>query len=211
MKLVGFKVVLFVLVTGLLGSLAQAETSAEELTRLLKPIETLTADFEQTLVSASGQTLQQVAGELKAKRPGLFFWHTQPPLEQTIVTDGEKVWLFDPDLEQVTIQTLSQQLSNTPALLLSGEVSSIDSEYDISKRESASADSQIFVLKPKGVDSLFDTLQMAFTHGLLTTMELKDSLGQVTTLYFSNLKLNQALAANTFHFEIPPGIDVIRE
>ncbi len=211
MKLVGLLTTLLLLGSSACCRSVLADTGAEELTRLLKPVETLSADFEQTLVSASGQTLQQVTGELKAKRPGLFFWHTQPPLEQTIVTDGEKVWLFDPDLEQVTIQTLSQQLSNTPALLLSGEVSTIDREYEVATRDTGNPDSHIFVLKPKGVDSLFDTLQLAFTHGLLTTMELKDSLGQVTTLYFRDVEVNKEMEAKTFHFEIPPGIDVIRE
>ncbi|OZG73653.1 outer membrane lipoprotein carrier protein LolA [Hahella sp. CCB-MM4] len=199
------------LCAGFFSQVAQASTASEELTKLLKPIETFSASFEQTLVSASGQTLQQVTGVLKAQRPGLFFWHTQPPLEQTIVTDGEMVWLYDPDLEQVTVQTLSQQLSNTPALLLSGEVSTIDREYNVVSRETGNAETSIFQLTPKGVDSLFDTLQLGFNHGVLTTMELKDSLGQVTTLYFSDSEMNLPFSENTFHFEIPDGVDVIRE
>ena len=84
-------IVLLTLWVGMVCQLAKAATPVEELSTLLKPVQTFTASFEQTLVSASGQTLQQVSGELKAKRPGLFFWHTKPPLEQTIVTDGEKV------------------------------------------------------------------------------------------------------------------------
>ncbi|WP_020408852.1 outer membrane lipoprotein chaperone LolA [Hahella ganghwensis] len=207
------RIMLFVLAlcASLISFVTQAKTASEELTKLLKPIETFSASFEQTLISASGQTLQQVNGTLKAQRPGLFYWHTQPPLEQVIVTDGEKVWLHDPDLEQVTVQTLSQQLSNTPALLLSGEVATIDNEYDVERKESGNDTVKIFELTPKGVDSLFDTLKLAFSNGALTTMELKDSLGQVTTLYFSGAEMNVPFSDNTFHFEIPPGVDVIRE
>ncbi len=189
---------------------ANAQTAADGIAALLRNIDTFSADFEQTLVSGKGQILQQVSGKLKAKKPGLFYWHTLPPLEQEIVTDGEQVWLYDPDLEQVTIQKLSKQLANTPALLLSGEVSDIESQYQVAE-VTIEAGKQAFFLTPKNPDSLFDSLYLAFQQGQLSIMQLKDSLGQETILKFSGQQINSGVSQDDFHFEIPEGVDVIRE
>lgn len=188
-----------------------AETASQDLAELLRHVDTFSAKFKQTLISAKGQTLQQIDGNLKAKRPGLFYWYTSPPLEQEIVTDGEQVWLYDPDLEQVTVQRLSVQLSKTPALLLSGEVSDIEEQYSVTKVTNE-LHKAAYVLHPKSPDSLFDSLYLAFDHRKqLNLMQLRDSLGQETTLEFSRQIINQGITDEDFHFEIPEGVDVIRQ
>src|SRR5690606_35728590 len=104
---------------------ADEEKAAQRLTELLNQAQTLTARFSQLTLDGSGSRLQETSGELALKRPGQFRWHTDAPLEQLLVSNGKQIWLYDPDLEQVTIQTLDQRLSHTPALLLSGDVSQI--------------------------------------------------------------------------------------
>ncbi|MBK8972794.1 MAG: outer membrane lipoprotein chaperone LolA [Hahellaceae bacterium] len=203
-------------VSVLASSLAFAEgdeTAVVHLSRLLKPLTTYQADFEQTLLSAQGQTLQNVKGQMKAKRPGQFYWHTEPPLEQTVVTDGQRVWIHDPDLEQVTIQDLAQQLSATPALLLSGEVGRIEEAYDVSyaNPQPGQPVRPDFMLKPKGTESLFQWLTLHFVEDTLYAMSLVDTLGQKTLLRFDNPKKNPELSDALFQFTPPPGADVIEQ
>ena len=189
----------------------RADDSSQQLARLLENVDTFSAEFQQTLVSAKGSTIQRVSGQLKAMRPGLFYWYTAPPLEQILVTDGDQVWLYDPDLEQVTIQGLSAQFSRTPALLLSGEVEDIDGQYTVSQVNNENQKTA-FQLVPKSPDSLFDSLYLAFdARQQLALMQLKDSLGQETTLEFKSQQVNQGVSKDDFVFEMPDGVDVIRQ
>ncbi len=206
------------LLAALLLLLMSARTSATEdavshLSRLLEPVAAFRAGFTQTLFSAQGQTLQEVKGQLRAMRPGLFFWHTDPPLEQTVVTDGQTVWIHDPDLEQVTIQPLDQQLASTPALLLSGEIDSIREAYAVSYAQPAGSGEPLpdFLLRPHGTDSLFQWLTLHFVGDTLQAMSLVDSLGQKTLLRFDGPLNNPPLTEADFHFAIPEGVDVIRQ
>lgn len=105
------------------------------LTQLLEKSQTLSARFSQLTLDGSGTQLQETTGQMSLQRPGLFYWHTDAPQEQLMVSDGKKVSLWDPDLEQVTIKTLDQRLTQTPALLLSGDVSKISQSFDISAKE----------------------------------------------------------------------------
>jgi outer membrane lipoprotein carrier protein len=126
-----------------------------------------------------------------------------------LVSNGEKVWLYDPDLEQVTIQTLDQRLTHTPALLLSGDVSKISENFAISHSESGTVVD--FILKPKSKDSLFDSLRLSFRNKVLNDMQLIDSIGQRTNILFLGVKMNEALDDGLFTFDIPQGADVIQE
>lgn len=189
--------------------LADEEAAVQRLTQLLNQAQTITARFSQLTLDGSGTQLQETAGQLALKRPGLFRWHTDEPMEQLLVSNGEKVWLYDPDLEQVTIQTLDQRLTHTPALLLSGDVSKIRDNFEISYKEGGSVVD--FILKPKSKDSLFDTLRLSFRSGSLNDMQLIDSIGQRTNILFLNVKMNEALDDGQFSFDIPEGADVIQE
>src|SRR3990167_6385094 len=141
------------------SALADEDASAQRLTVLLSQAQTISARFSQLTLDGSGTQLQETAGQRVRKRPGLFRWHTDAPMEQLLVSNGEKVWLYDPDLEQVTIQTLDKRLTHTPALLLSGDVSKISENFEISHSESGNVVD--FILKPKSKDSLFDSLRLS--------------------------------------------------
>jgi outer membrane lipoprotein carrier protein len=185
------------------------EASAQRLTVLLSQAQTISARFSQLTLDGSGTQLQETAGQLVLKRPGLFRWHTDAPMEQLLVSNGEKVWLYDPDLEQVTIQTLDKRLTHTPALLLSGDVSDIRENFSISHQEGGNVVD--FILKPKSKDTLFDSLRLSFRSGVLNDMQLIDSIGQRTNILFLSVKMNEAVDDASFSFEIPEGADVIQE
>ncbi|MBD1589350.1 outer membrane lipoprotein chaperone LolA [Pseudomonas typographi] len=201
---------LWVAALGLGGTAAHADEQAvKSLTQLLEQAQTLTGRFSQLTLDGSGTQLQETAGELSLQRPGLFYWHTDPPQEQLMVSDGQKVSLWDPDLEQVTIKKLDQRLTQTPALLLSGDISKISQSFDISAKQSG--DVIDFTLKPKTKDTLFDSLRLSFRRGTLNDMQLIDSVGQRTNLLFTGIKANEPIPASIFKFDIPKGADVIQE
>jgi outer membrane lipoprotein carrier protein len=146
---------------------------------------------------------------MAVQRPGLFYWKTDAPNEQTIVSDGQKVTLWDPDLEQATIKKLDPRLSQTPALLLSGDVSQISQSFDITSKQASNVID--FTLKPKSKDTLFDSLRLSFRNGVINDMQLVDSVGQRTNILFTGVKANEPVAASKFKFDIPKGADVIQE
>ncbi|MBU1282973.1 outer membrane lipoprotein chaperone LolA [Pseudomonas sp. NPDC079086] len=191
------------------AAMADDEVAVQRLTELLNQAQTITARFSQLTLDGSGTQLQETAGQLALKRPGLFRWHTDAPMEQLLVSNGEKVWLYDPDLQQVTIQTLDQRLTHTPALLLSGDVSKIRENFEISHKEAG--DVVDFILKPKSKDTLFDSLRLSFRNKVLNDMQLIDSIGQRTNILFLNVKMNEPQDDAQFTFEIPAGADVIQE
>lgn len=198
--------------SALLFSLVPAhadQASAQRLTGLLQKAETLTGRFSQLSLDGTGTQLQETSGELALKRPGQFRWHTDAPMEQLLVSDGKKVWLYDPDLEQVTIQTLDQRLTHTPALLLSGDVSAISDNFEVTHKEAGEVID--FTLTPKAKDTLFDSLRLSFRGGVINDMQMVDGVGQRTNILFQGIKLNEPIHADQFTFEIPEGTDVISE
>lgn len=189
---------------------AQADDKdVARLTQLLEKSQTITARFSQLTLDAGGTSLQETAGQMSVKRPGLFYWHTDAPQEQVVVSDGQKVTLWDPDLEQATVKKLDVRLNQTPALLLSGDVSKISQSFDIVSKEQGEV--MDFTLKPKTKDTLFDSLRISFRRGLINDMQLIDGVGQRTNILFTGVKANQSIPASQFQFKIPEGADVIQE
>ena len=184
------------------------EENAKALSRLLSGYKSYQADFTQTVRTDDGQRIQQSSGALKARRGGDFYWRTEPPLEQTIVTQGDEVKVYDPDLLQVTVQPLERRVAATPALLLSGEVMDLASSFDISRDRAGKRD--VFTLAPRDQDTLFLELEMVFDEGVLSEMRLHDSLDQHSTLRFDNVVLNEPVSDDMFELDIPDGVDVIR-
>lgn len=199
----------FCLVSLPFTAMAADTQAAERLNELLSKASTITADFSQMTLSSNGANMQETSGTLEVKRPGMFRWHTNPPLEQELVSDGQQIWLYDPDLEQVTIQRMDQRMSHTPALLLSGDVSTLEENFEITMHQGGSVVD--FILAPKENDSMFDNLRLSFRDGLLNDMQMSDPIGQRTNILFQNVVLNPAIPSNRFTFEIPSGVDVISE
>lgn len=203
-RLLGFT--LISLITGLAHA---ADPATQRLSDLLGQAQTMTARFSQLTLDGSGTRLQEGSGDLSLKRPGMFRWQTRPPMEQLLISNGDQIWLYDPDLEQVTIQKLDKRLTQTPALLLSGDISRIHENFSVSVTDGGSVVD--FVLKPKAKDTLFDTLRLSFRNGVINDMQLIDGVGQRTNILFFDVKMNQPLADSQFVFTIPEGVDVIQE
>ncbi|MFC0669267.1 outer membrane lipoprotein chaperone LolA [Azotobacter chroococcum] len=204
-----FRMLLLSALTLVLLPVQADERSIQRLTQLLDQAQTLTARFSQLTLDGSGTQLQETSGEMALKRPGLFRWHTDAPLEQLLVSNGETVWLYDPDLEQVTIRSLDQRLTHTPALLLSGDISKIGENFDITHKEAGGVVD--FILKPKAKDTLFDNLRLSFRNGVVNDMQLIDGVGQRTNILFFGVKMNQSIDTAQFNFKVPEGTDVIQE
>ncbi|MGM0571961.1 MAG: outer membrane lipoprotein chaperone LolA [Pseudomonadota bacterium] len=193
---------------------AQAEESGEdaaaELASMLESYESFQSSFIQIVVNENGNRVQESRGSLKAKRPGLFYWETSKPHSQFVVSDGDKVEVYDPDLEQVTVHNLDEKVSTTPALLLSGEVDNLDETYRVSMR-STGDDTREFTLEPRSEDSLFVSLRLTFSGGELQEMRMQDSMSQLSVLSFEDIRLNEEVSDSAFVLEYPEGVDVIRD
>ncbi len=188
---------------------ALANEGADRLTRILEPLETYEARFEQLILNASGERLQQAKGRMWLSRPGKFRWEVDAPYQQEVVSDGSEVYLYDPDLEQVTVQELDQRVTHTPALLLSGRTDELTESYEVSHQQQG--DNETFRLVPKSADTLFEELQMTFRGQRLAALQMIDSTGQQTAIEFSDVRMNQNIDDDRFAFEVPDGADVIRD
>jgi len=189
-----------------LGLTAQArEADIDALSAKLKGIHTYSARFEQTIYDQDRRIVQSTQGELLAARPGKLRWSAEAPFAQLIVVDGVQIWRYERDLAQVVVSAYSDDLGGTPALLLSGDVSSIAARYRVTRGGDR------FVLTPRDPDSLFRQMQVEFRGRKLTRLELLDSLGQTTVLVLKRIRLNPTLDPALFSFTPPPGVDVLRD
>lgn len=190
-------------------ALAGQEQAAAKLAELLGGAQTLQGRFSQLTLDATGTQLQESTGTMELKRPGMFRWVTEPPLEQELVSDGSKVWLYDPDLMQVTIQQLDERMTHTPALLLSGDVEQISASFTIEYQDNGTASD--FYLTPTAKDTLFDSLRLSFLNGQIHDMQLSDAVGQRTNILFQKVRMDEPLDDSHFVFVIPADVDVIEE
>ena len=168
------------------------------------------ADFIQVVLDQNGKRIQSASGTMQFVRPGKFRWTYQKPYEQLIVGDGAKFWLYDADLNQVTVRKLDAALGSSPAALLSG---SNEIERGFTLKESGTQDGLDWLrATPKAQDSSFSGILMAFNaQAELVIMELNDQFGHKTVLRFSGLKRNPQLSPSLFKFVPPKGADVLSE
>ncbi|MHB0776474.1 outer membrane lipoprotein chaperone LolA [Halomonas sp. WWR20] len=205
-----WKTLVILSVAMLLPAAALADEQAtSRLTRLLKPLTTFSADFEQQILDGSGARLQQAQGHMWLSRPGKVRWEVEAPYRQTVVSDGDKVYLYDPDLEQVTVQPLDTRVTHTPALLLSGSADALAKNYDVTRQQQGATET--FTLVPSANDTLFEQLKLTFYGEQLEALQMTDSTGQRTAIAFDNAETNTDIDSQRFTFEIPDGVDVIRE
>ena len=186
---------------------ALADDALNAFIKRLDSVSSMETHFEQVTVDQSGSVLQSISGLLTVARPGKMRWETQPPYEQLVVSDGELVWIYDMDLEQVTIRELEQKLQDTPALLLSGNTSEIGANYTVAMAEQKGLTR--FTLTPRDSSQLFEALEFDYEKGRLTMMRIFDAAGQVTEIRFTDLQLNTDLDPQAFWFDLPEGVDVI--
>ena len=180
-------------------------TAAKRLNKLLTNTKSMTANFSQTTKGASSGTF---SGVMSVQRPNNFRWETKSPSQQLIVANGNSMWVYDKDLEQATKQAVDSQVGNTPALLLSGDPSKIDSNFKITQPYD---NKNYYVLYPKSANASFKSLSISFSGGKPVMMVLNDTLGQTTSIKFSAIKLNPSINASQFKFTPPKGVDIINQ
>jgi len=204
---------LLALATSLIAALplhAADEAPAPALLRaFLSDVQTLEAAFRQTLVEPETGREQVSEGRLYLKRPKQFRWDYRDPAPQLVVADGTDLWLYDPDLEQVTVRSLDDGLSSTPAVLLSGE-GRLEDTFEVGAAYPEGGVDWVS-LKPVDPDSDFDAVSVGFAAGELAAMDITDTLGQTTRIRFSEVRRNVPLDPALFIFEPPPGADVLRD
>ena len=170
---------------------------------------TATARFEQQVFDRAGKVIERASGTFAFARPGKFRWTYEKPHAQVLVGDGQKLWIHDPDLNQVTVKRIDQAISSTPAALLAGRD---DITRLFTLRDAGSADGLAWVeATPKAQDTGFERVRLGLSGRSLAAMELNDQLGGRTLLRFTDLKANAAVPPATFTFRPPPGADVIED
>ena len=204
---------LFCLAALLLISQGVHAGAIDKLHQFLESTKTLRAGFTQIVVAKNGARPQQSSGVMIFSRPGKFRWQIEKPYSQLLVSDGEKVWIYDPDLRQVTVKKVGNALGGTPAALLAGESGGKSTlEKSFTLREAGEREGLEWVeAVPKSQESGFEKLRLGFAGSDLKAMELLDNFGQTTSLYFSNLERNPVVAASLLSFKPPAGVDVISE
>lgn len=192
-----------------LSPIAHATGSIEKLTAFAAQTQSARASFTQTVRDKTGATIQMASGTLVFARPGKFRWEYEKPYQQTIVGDGQKLWIYDKDLNQVTVKKMEGALGSSPAALLAGS-NDIEQYYNLDAKGTKGGLDWLEAY-PRDQDSMFSRVRMGFKGNMLETMELYDQMGQVTVIRFSKLQRNPKLSANLFTFAPPTGADVIED
>jgi outer membrane lipoprotein carrier protein len=206
------RIKLFATALCLCGAMLSANAQAgaiDKLHQFLETTKTMRAQFAQRVVAKNGKQPQQSNGVMIFSRPGKFRWQVDKPYAQLIVGDGEKIWIYDPDLKQVTVRKVGNAIGGTPAALLFGDNRI---EKDFALREAGESEGLEWLeATPKTQDSGFEKLRIGFAGNELKSMELLDNFGQTTTLLFSQIERNPQIAQSLLRFTPPAGVDVLSE
>lgn len=198
------------LIGGLLGLAAfAAQADAQEALRdFVRDVKSGRATFTQTVTSTDGARKKVSSGQFEFARPNRFRFAYQKPFEQAIVADGQKVWIHDPELNQVSSRKLTQALGATPAALLAGG----PLEQDFNLAPQPSKDGIDWVLAtPKAKDGAFQSMRVGFKGKDLSALEITDNFGQRSLLQFNTFTANPTISPETFKFTPPAGADVIEQ
>jgi outer membrane lipoprotein carrier protein len=194
---------------------SQPETSTAEdllpnefVDRFVAEVEDLSAIFEQNVFDGEGELLETSTGRFLLLRPNRFAWYYETPYELNIIADGETLWMYDVELEQVTRAPLSD-LAASPAMVLSGE-GTVSESFFLS--DAASNDGRRWIeFQPIKDDGEFESAKIAFRDGVPSALELVDGLSQLTQIEFRDIDVNVGLRSRDFRFDPPAGVDIVGE
>ena len=193
---------------GIVNVTVHAGEGQKLLDSFYKEVKSIRADFLQILLDDNGEVIQESSGKVVILRPDKFRWDYKEPFPQQIIADGKKFWIYDSELEQVTVRSADQAVTDTPALILSGK-RSLDENFII--KEEGKHKTLVWVaLLPKTSDTDFMKIRMAFNPEL-AAMELEDHFGQITRILFTKVERNPKLDQKLFEFVVPEGVDVVGE
>ena len=178
-----------------------------ELNSLLRDLDTLSAEITQLIIEPDGELLEESQILLHVKRPDGFYWETISPFPELLVTNGRKLWNYQPDLEQVVIEDWDPNQSELAAQLLYGQTESLAEDYYVVVVNSEQA--QTFELRPKSADSLYEVITISFLRDILDRIYIQNNNGERTAWQFTNSRINLPLADDLFEFTPPSGIEVV--
>lgn len=181
----------------------------DDLKQFYQSTQSMRAQFKQTVFDQKGRKLQEVNGNMLLQRPNKFRWDYQKPYEQQIISDGQQVFLFDIDLQQVSVRTLDKVLGTSPAALLAGGPN-VEESFRLTRLVDYEGLQRVQA-KPKQKDSGFQVVIISFNHGKLAEMRLVDAFNQSTHIVFSAVEVNPSLNTTQFLFTVPKGVDVVGE
>ena len=182
--------------------------AVDTLREFVRDVKSGRADFTQTVSSADGKRQRSSSGSFEFERPNRFRFAYAKPFEQLIVSDGQKVWIHDVDLNQVSVRRLGAALGATPAALLAG--AAIDKEFELAAQPSTDGIDWVQAT-PRQKDGAFQSMRVGFRGKALAAVEILDNFGQRSLLQFSQYAANAALPPQSFRFVPPPGADVIEQ
>jgi outer membrane lipoprotein carrier protein len=202
------RVIACLLVLGFAAPVTATEP-AELLARFSKQLRGLEGGFEQSVFDEQGTRREQSSGRIALSLPRLFRWQYLDPFPQLIVADGDHVWIFDPDLEQVSVRKQALEEQSSPLAVL---IDPAELERQFNTFDGGSSDGLDWVrLTPRAEEGAFSEARLGFSGADLARMELVDTLGQRTVVAFSGWTRNPEFAGDTFRFVPPPGADVVGE
>lgn len=182
-------------------------TGDVQLKTFLKNSTTFKATFSQSLFDENGIELQFSAGIFSLKKPGQFAWDYEEPYPQSIISNGKKIWMYDSELEQVTIKPVDATLSNSSMVLLFSK-SDLDKEFKIIKLDVVKGVSWLELISRKS-DSEFNSILLGMKDNLVVSIKLVDGFGQTTVIKFTEISTSPSFDKNRFEFKIPKNVDVI--
>ncbi|HBS25927.1 MAG TPA: outer membrane lipoprotein carrier protein LolA [Gammaproteobacteria bacterium] len=198
------------LIAGLLffaASVANAASGTEFLNHFMTKVKTLDAVFTQEVVNDQGQITQTSYGQFKLKRPGKFLWEYESPAPQKIISDGKNMWIYDVELEQVTVKPISSALGSSPAAILTHQ-SDLSKDYVILEKP-AREGLQWVDMRPKNKQGDFLKILVGLDDAGVQAMDLYDQFGQITMIRFRESDFNVPVKSSVFNFRPPAGVDVI--
>ena len=183
-------------------------SAKQQLLELLKPLNGFSAQFNQRLLNSEGTLLQSLSGELHGQKPDKIYWTVSEPAAQTIVSNGSRLWIYDPDLEQVIIEAYSHNPEGNPISLLLGDLQLFSENFELVKHRVLTDSTVQFNLEPLQLNALYKDLIVKFTDNL-SVISFTDNLGQTTQLELHKFSRNPQFDVNFFNFNIPEGVDVV--
>ncbi|MEQ9610770.1 MAG: outer membrane lipoprotein chaperone LolA [Gammaproteobacteria bacterium] len=194
---------------GLAQDRVDQDRAEERLDALLLDIESLGAEVLQLIVESDGGVLEESEIQMYLKKPGRFYWETLDPFPELVVTDGDTLWNYQPDLEQVVIEDWNSSESELAAQLLSGQTDQLKQEYRITLADAEDIEFDEFQLQPLAADSVYAGIRISFQQGELDSIHLSNKNGQQTVWRFSEVQRNLELEESLFKFVPPVGIEVV--
>lgn len=191
------------------ASMSVQADAAHELQQKLSNITSYKASFKQDVRDEFNRVLDSSSGYFELQRPKQFRWAVEEPYEQVIVADGENLWQFDKDIEQINVSALDASLKTTPAAILTQSKVDIVHNYNVAEIATDSEQSSLFQLSSKAEDALFERMLIEFKNDNLVALHVNDNLGQVTSIEFNDVQLDLDFDGDHFTFEAPDGVDVI--